>query len=113
MAKMCGDVGALLLVDGDEPALVDEHAGVARRRSPAVGPAPDGDQHLVEHGGLGAGALLAPSKDTVSPSGPASTAVTLVPSQIASYCLVIRLVSGRDDVLVGAGDELVHQLDHA
>ena len=34
------------------------------------------------------------SKDTVSPSGPALTAVTLVPSQTAAYCLPMRFASG-------------------
>ena len=48
-----GDVGALLFVDGDEPAFVDEHPGCVGADDPAVGAASDGDQHLVEHRGLG------------------------------------------------------------
>ena len=38
--------------------------------------------------------LAAESKVTVSPSGPALMPVTFVPSQIASYDLLIRLVRG-------------------
>ena len=45
-------------------------------------------------GALALSLLALASKETVSPSGPAVMAVTLVPSQIASYSLADRLVSG-------------------
>ena len=51
-------VGALLLVDRDEAALVDEHAGVLGADQLAVGPPPDRDQDLVEGVGRGGAAAL-------------------------------------------------------
>ena len=57
------------------------------------------------------GPCPARSNETVSPSGPAWTAVTLVETRLV-VGLGDPLGQRGDQVLVRAGDELVHQLDH-
>ena len=82
-----GDVGALLFVDRDEPAFVDEHPGGSAPITRPLGRRPTATSTLSNtavSGALVLSLLAVASKVTVSPSGPAVTAVTLVPSQIAS-----------------------------
>jgi hypothetical protein len=45
---MCGTFVRICLVDGDEAALGDVHAGLARIELVAVGAAAHGDEHAVE-----------------------------------------------------------------
>ena len=75
------DVGALLLVDRDEPALVDEHPGGVGPDRPPFGRRPTATRTLSNTAVSGA---FPPSNETVSPSGPAWTAVTLVETQMWS-----------------------------
>ena len=106
-------VRAHLLVDGDEAALVDLHAGGVGADGGAIGPPSHGDEDLVEGvGRRGAGAVeadLEPARGAVArrfaDAGHLGAEVDV---------LERALDPGRqrfDEVGVGAGDELIEQFD--
>ena len=99
----------------DEAAFVDEHPGRLRAHDAAVGPAPDGDEHLVEHRGLGGLGLVLAGRGVEGDGEPVGAGVDGGDLGAQPDCLVglgDPLGERGDDVLVRAGDELVHQLDH-
>jgi hypothetical protein len=102
-------VGALLLVDRDVAALVDQDAGVLRADRPAVGGAADGHQDTIEDVAVrGCWPLEACPQPGLARLDGGDLGVevdVLVPA-------VDALGERADDVGVRARDDLVHQFDH-
>ncbi len=103
-------VGAHLDVHRDEAALVDGHTGGIRTDVASVGTPPDGHQHTVIQ--LRLGCLFAFKVHFQA----CLLGFDLADLGLQVDCLVAfldALVQRLDQILVGAGHQLVHQFDHA
>ena len=102
--------GALLGVDGDEAALVHRHARLVGIDFLAVRTPPDRHQHLVED--LCRAFALGVLEGDLEPVLLGLDLGDLGLQQDLGIAPLDALVQRLDHVLVGAGDDLVHQLDH-
>ena len=88
MAKMCGTLVRICLSTGMKPRSSTATPAFSAPISLPFGLRPTATRILSNISLAGA---LPPSKCAVSPSGPASTFVTLAFRWIAAYCLEMRL----------------------
>ena len=101
--------GAHLLVDRNIAAFVHRDARVLRPQQPPVRPAADGDQHAVEHGAAGP---LRAFEMRGQPFGAGFHLQHLGLQHDGGVALLDPLHQRRHQILVGTGNNLVHQLDH-